>query len=108
VRLYTLNAQGEPIPDPDGSCNWLTSTERAVRQERIAGHYVSTVFLGVDHNHSLKGPPVLWETMIQGPDGKWLDYRTRCPGSREQAVAMHKEAVDWLLATLGLAKRLKE
>jgi len=30
---------------------------------------VSTVFLGIDHNWSDQGPPILWETMVfGGPD----------------------------------------
>lgn len=39
------------------------SRRRMFRTE-INGQIVSTVFLGIDHNYSDYGPPVLFETMI--------------------------------------------
>ncbi len=67
--------------------------ERIVKQEKVNGYKVSTVFLGLDHNWSLKGPPVLWETMVFGK-GRPLDTETdRCAGSKEQAEAMHARMV---------------
>lgn len=53
---------------------------------------VSTVFLGLDHNFSLSGPPVLFETMVfGGTDMDGLDmwrYRTW-----DEAVTGHADAV---------------
>lgn len=37
---------------------------RVVKQTNINGLYISTVFLGLDHNFSTKGDPILFETMI--------------------------------------------
>ena len=37
---------------------------RHVGLEEIGGCVVSTVFLGVDHNFSGRGPPLLFETMV--------------------------------------------
>lgn len=38
--------------------------------------YVSTVFLGIDHNHMGDGPPILFETMVFGC-GPWDNYQER-------------------------------
>lgn len=38
---------------------------RVLKQETLPnGKWVSTVFLGLDHNFSDKGPPLLFETMV--------------------------------------------
>ncbi len=52
--------------------------------------HVSTVFLGLDHNHTGKGPPLLFETMVFG--GPLHDEQWRyC--TWEEAEAGHKAAV---------------
>lgn len=47
---------------------WADSSEngyRLIKQEDLAnGYWISTVFLGLDHNYSLNGPPRWFETMI--------------------------------------------
>lgn len=77
---YTLDAQGEPVPATDGLAwaQWLESAAasraRIVAQTEIGPYWVSTVFLGMDHNWGGgAGPPILWETMVfgeAGPDGR--------------------------------------
>lgn len=61
------------------------------------GAAVSTIFLGLDHNYTGKGPPVLWETMIFGieiPSSEHgYDYQTRY-SSREDALRGHQRAVN--------------
>ena len=39
---------------------------RRIAYDVIGDVQVSTVFLGIDHNYSGKGPPVLFETMVLG------------------------------------------
>jgi hypothetical protein len=43
---------------------WFETAERQVSRDEICGHLVSTVFLGVDHNFTADGPPILFETMV--------------------------------------------
>lgn len=87
---YILNENGQPVAEPDlykwGS--WFEKRDRILKQEWIGRCWVSTVFLGLDHNYSEEGPPILWETMVFGGphDQSWAE---RCSGSREQAEAMH-------------------
>jgi hypothetical protein len=64
---------------------------RIVRQSRIGRAFISTVFLGIDHNFSCyRSRPVLFETMIF--DEPLLpDYQTRC-STWDEAEADHKLA----------------
>jgi hypothetical protein len=56
---------------------------------------VSTVFLGIDHRFSGKGPPILFETMVFG--GERDQYTTRyC--SWDDAETGHKVLVERLRA----------
>jgi len=79
---------------------WFETAERHVGDDRIRGIWISTVFLGIDHGWSFppdEKNPVLWETMIFGGP---LDQECgRCPGSREQAHAMHLNTVKIVLLT---------
>lgn len=94
IDRYILNADGQPVPEPDLMkwAFWFESAQRHVANDVIDGVRVSTVFLGLDHSWNL-GPPVLWETMVFG-EGQLDHMMTRCAGSREQAKAMHAEMVE--------------
>ena len=92
---YVLDEKGIPVIEPD-LMKWAMWFEHA-RESRIVARTkmgdaeVSTVFLGLDHNWSHVGPPVLWETMIFG--GEHDQEQLRCTGSREQAEALHASMV---------------
>jgi hypothetical protein len=49
---------------------WMETADRHVAEELIGPYWVSTVFLGLDHNHFPSGQPLLYETMIF----KYLQY----------------------------------
>lgn len=72
---------------------WFEKTDRIVRQEWVGDIRISTVFMGIDHNWSDKGPPILWETMAFSNRKNMHLYRNRCAGSWEQAEAMHEVVV---------------
>lgn len=77
-RMYKLDGK-IPLPcDWHEYYEWKASLEENVvhvAEDRIGEARVSTVFLGIDHNHSGKGPPVLFETMVFG--GPLSDYQNR-------------------------------
>lgn len=81
---------------------WFELDERRVlRQQRWTREdgtsiLVSTVFLGVDHNFALTGPPVLWETMafIEHEPGEEGQMRYT---SMAEAIIGH----NWLVEHLG-------
>lgn len=97
--------------------DWATTLEhedRRVRKTRIGPFEVSTVFLGLDHNFSSMGPPILFETMtfLASPhrenqtlaehaqeidaDGMNDEDGRTCTWS--EAEAMHQRAVNWIVA----------
>jgi hypothetical protein len=101
VLHYTVDDQGEPVPCEDllTWARWLEDdNHRIVAQEIVAGFKVSTVFLGVDHGLHGHGPPILWETMIFGPDHKTAfdGYQERYT-SRREALEGHDAAVKMVL-----------
>ena len=97
LRCYVLDPlTGEPRPEPDAAAwgRWFGSSDEArrVAWDEVGAVVVSTVFIGLDHNHSrAKGAAaVLWETAIRTEGqwevvGRWI--------SREAALAGHAEAV---------------
>lgn len=89
---YILDDDGEPIAaDLMTWAFWFNDyRRRVVLQEHPAPDvFVSTVFLGLDHNWG-DGPPVLWETMIFG--GPFTQFQDRYT-SRLEALRGHARAV---------------
>jgi len=75
---------------------WGEGDGRRVAFTEVApGVEVSTVFLGIDHNHTGKGPPVLFETMTFDDYGGGDQWRY---STWAEAVAGHNAAVDRLRA----------
>lgn len=84
---------------------WFESADRRIRITQIKrgdrlGPYVSTVFLGIDHNRfamSADDPPILYETMVftESIDGQVavpsLDM-DRC-STWSEAIEMHENMV---------------
>lgn len=74
---------------------WFETNSRIVASDMIRGVHISTVFLGLDHNYTLEGPPILFETMIFG--GMYNQYQQRyrtyegAEGGHKKAVQMVKE-----------------
>jgi len=67
--------------------------DRIVAKTNVADSIVSTVFLGIDHNYSSLGEPVLFETMIFGGDHD--EYMERCC-TWDEAEKQHEKAVNML------------
>jgi len=100
VRRYVLDARGEPAPEPDllKWAEWYKRDERRiVRQQHWENNvgqrvFVSTVFLGLDHNFGKHHRPVLWETMVFIDDESDRDMRRYT--SREAAIRGHNDLVE--------------
>jgi len=85
---------------------WYDTADRQVGFAEVGPYRVSTIFLGLNHDLSGDGPPILFETMIFGPvEPEVLAERiasfTRLGVSEELApqVAGHEEALTWRYAT---------
>ena len=68
---YYILVDKKPVPIPDDDMLlWASSFgrgDRHVASTRLPWCWISTVFLGIDHNFLLSGPPVLFETMSFWP-----------------------------------------
>ena len=75
---------------------WATQfqhMDRHVADEIINGNRVSTVWLGLDHNH-FGGRPLLLETMIFDKDGS--DIYCERYTTWQEAEEGHKKAIKWV------------
>ena len=91
--LYTLDKHDKPklCEDTLKWAAWFETHDRTVAVDDITSKiYVSTVFIGIDHNFSGKGLPILWESMIF--NGALNGYTERY-SSKKAALAGHERVV---------------
>ncbi len=97
-RMKTYDRDGQVIPDdyydaskyPRGQAKW--GTEQRVGRTQVGEYVVSTVWLmGIDHQYAMEGPPLIFETMIFGP--QWNQELTRY-STEENAMRGHLATVD--------------
>lgn len=69
----------------------FSNLDRRVARDDIDDIRISTVFLSLDYNFSLDGPPLLFETMVFVGDDS--EYCERYP-TWDAAAAGHKRIVD--------------
>jgi hypothetical protein len=100
--MYILkNKVPVPVSDVAVWGPWHKKIEnRRVAKTILMGHNVSTVFLGIDHNYTREGLPILFETMIfecedDNDFGPSIDYEARC-STWAEAEQQHQEAIEWL------------
>lgn len=84
---------------------WLETNrdDKIVKQEDVGNFWVSTVFLGLDHNWG-DGPPILFETMVfkRDADGKvgfCEVHGDRCC-TYDEAEEMHKQCCAYVRTRL--------
>lgn len=69
---------------------WFETADRIIERTDLGDIRVSTVFLGIDHDFSMEGPPLIFETMIFGGPHNEEQWRY---STLEQARAGHAAAV---------------
>jgi hypothetical protein len=101
---YILDAAGRPIPCRNHLewARWFETADRIVRREHVDHWRISTVFLGLDHNFSGDGPPLLFETMVFDLRAKGLSkgeshWMARY-ATRDEALAGHAHMTAYLAA----------
>ena len=79
----------------DNCCN----EERIVKQEEVEDKYISTIFLGLDHNFRWNDEaihkPLIFETMVFNKD-KFDDIYMDRYSTWQEAEEGHKKAVQWV------------
>lgn len=70
--------------------------ERHVSSDIINDKYISTVWLGINHNH-FGGVPLLFETMIfDSSDSNGNDIYMKRHTTWDEAVKGHQKAIEWV------------
>jgi hypothetical protein len=94
----------QPVKEPDilAWALWkgFNHAECVVAQEHVGELFISTVFLGLDHNWARRGPPLLFETMVFS--GKAALGQRRC-STWSQAEEQHANVVGQYRTALKLA-----
>lgn len=95
MKHWILDDEGNPAEEPDliKWSMWFESAydKRHVGDDEIDDVRISTVFLGIDHNYSDDGPPILFETIIFG--GEHDEFQKRY-ATRELALDGHQRTVE--------------
>lgn len=99
-RYYILKDKTPVAVDLMTWARWLEENpkDRVIEQTYIGKIFVSTVFLGLDHNWA-GGEPILYETMVFNHDDEG-EYQTRC-FTYEEALKMHEAAIRWVKEKTG-------
>lgn len=94
TKKYILDDAGNPKEESD-LIKWGKWLENSGEKRRVAYDIiskkcaVSTVFLGLDHNYSGVGLPILFETMVFGMPEDDEECERYC--TREEAIIGHKK-----------------
>lgn len=98
-HCYVLEGHTPVAVDTMTWALWFNKAGRYVaHDEPSPGVEVSTVFLGLDHNHAEEGPPILFETMIFGGEHNESQWRY---ATWDEAEAGHKAVVEMLALEAG-------
>lgn len=79
---------------------WSSQFERMdnhIAEDIIDGRHISTIWLGLDHNH-FGGRPLVFETMVFDKPDSGHDIYCQRYSTYEEAMAGHQEAVNWVNA----------
>ncbi len=107
LKHWILNSKGEPEEASSFEAwgKWFEKSKlRQLDQTEIGGVSVSTVFLGLDHNFSGRGAPILWETLVFG--GKHDQEMWRY-SSKKDALSGHAAAVKLVRADIKNRRSIK-
>lgn len=93
---YILDEKNNVIPSDWISCMRFIQNigKKILKQDKINGKLISTVFLGIDHSFDEKELHV-FETMIFN-QGEWSEEYCDRYSTFDSALIGHQKAIDWL------------
>lgn len=105
-RLRDIPSRGLRYYGRDGSplnlAAWCALLEdddyRHVAKTEVGPYLVSTIWLGLDHNFFGTGPPIIFETLVFGPEFSGEIDGRRYP-TEADALAGHEEFVTLIRST---------
>lgn len=83
---------GNPITMDEWVATWKNTDRRVALDKLPNGYTVSTVYLGLDHGWG-EGDPLIFESMVFGPDSEGDECDMLRYATEEQARAGHKSLV---------------
>jgi len=90
-----FNRQGEPIDLMSWSKSFENIDEKRVRETTLPdGKWISTVWLGLNHNFCSSGPPLIFETMVFPKEGEYGELDCNRYSTEEEAIAGHEAMVE--------------
>ena len=99
IKYY--DRQGNPMEMMKWAASFEKLDNKIVKQQYVGELWVSTVWLGLDHNFG-GGPPLIFETMVFDHSGgdrhRFDDLEQRRYTTEKEARAGHREIVARLIA----------
>lgn len=101
---YYYNRQGKPISMSE--CVHLSEIQnyRILNHTSFKNILLSTVWLGINHNFSMQGPPLIFETMVFFNEGDSPMWRY----STEAAARRHNHLISAIIQAAALKKMLNK
>lgn len=93
MRSLYYDRDGSPITLTQWS-KLRTRANTRLLEDTVGKHWVSTVWLGLDHGYG-KGPPLIFETMVF-PSGEWVEVYCDRYSTIGEARAGHERVVEQL------------
>jgi hypothetical protein len=97
IEYYDMD--GNPMSHEEWIAAYERTDERHVVQQFIGDYWVSTTWLGLDHNWG-DGPPLIFETMVfQAVDKEvisWEDLLCERYSTEKEAIRGHMDIVRWI------------
>ncbi len=89
-RPTYYDREGKPISMLEWAEDYERGESRVVRQEQVGDYFVSTVWMGLDHQF-MDGPPLVYETMVFKDDAS--DLAMDRYSTMDEAIAGHEAMV---------------
>ena len=98
IGLYVLDGR-TPVPVNDNVKwgQWFKGADRLVAIDKVGNAEVKTMFLGIDHDFLGTGPPILFETFV---DGGTMEETQDFYTTWEEAELGHTRMVEAVRASL--------
>lgn len=101
-ELGIHDREGKPITSMERFALLLADVEyKVVKQEHVGPYWVSTIWVGIDYNFGMGGPPLIFETMVFGDtDDLSMDLDCHRWTTEQHAREGHEEIVTLIRATM--------
>jgi hypothetical protein len=100
LKHYILDGHEVVETDMWSWARWFGEADRRVAKDDVGAAWVSTVFLGIDHQFIPGGPLEIFETMVF-ENGTYREHYTERYSTWDEAVDGHRKVVTMVALALG-------